>query len=178
MVELLLKRKENTPYNTLGELSFKNFIQTWKTLEDVDRDYNQDGDLNEAGETKVWGQTAIPCGTYWVKFKESPHFKRMMPYIEGVKTHSSVMIHSGTTEFDTNGCPLIGTTVETVQGKYELRQSKKAFAQFIDILAPQLGYKIVWQDRDKLQYTLERFDEKADEEAVLRVTNEGRKKRE
>lgn len=176
MTQLFLIRKTNASTNTIGELSFKNFIQVWRTLEDVDRDYNQDGDLNEAGETKVWGQTAVPCGTYRVKFQHSPKFDRMMPYLVDVNTHSGVMFHWGTTEGDTNGCILIGKELAYEQDKYRLVYSRKAYAEFLSILAAQLGYKVDWQDKDKLLYTIEKVDKKADDEAYLTVTNEGRKK--
>lgn len=71
-------------------------------------DINGDGDFNDPGEGKIYGQTAIPAGKYEIKMEMSPHFKRMMPYLQDVPGFSYVMIHAGQDERDTAGCILIG----------------------------------------------------------------------
>jgi len=78
------------------------------TLEDKSRDLNNDGDLSDPGETKVKGETCIPVGRYRVKMAYSPHFKRRLPLLIGVKTHSGILIHRGNTPADTLGCILPG----------------------------------------------------------------------
>jgi hypothetical protein len=74
-------------------------------LEDTTRDTNGDGKLESP---KVWGKTAIPCGTFEVTLIMSPHFKRLVPILSGVPGFSGIEIHPGNTVEDTNGCLLPG----------------------------------------------------------------------
>ena len=78
------------------------------SLEDKVRDANNDGDLNDPGEQKIAGQTAIPVGRYQVIVNMSTRFKRMMPLLLNVPGFGGIRIHGGNTDADTHGCPLIG----------------------------------------------------------------------
>ena len=78
------------------------------TLEDPVRDLNKDGDLNDPGEGKIYGDTAIPFGNYEVVISWSPKFKKFMPLITGVNGFSGIRIHGGRTKKDTLGCLLVG----------------------------------------------------------------------
>ena len=81
------------------------------TLEDTVRellDINGDGDFNDEGEGKIYGQTAIPAGKYEIKMEMSKNFKRLMPYLQDVPGFSYIMIHNGSDESHTAGCILIG----------------------------------------------------------------------
>lgn len=81
------------------------------TLEDPVRnlvDLNNDGDFDDLGEGKVYGATAIPAGTYIIKMRESPHFGRVMPYLQSVPGFSYIMIHPGNGPEHTKGCILVG----------------------------------------------------------------------
>jgi len=101
-------------------------------LEDVDRDYNHDGDLDDAGESKVYGKTAIPAGTYQIDITYSNRFKRLLPLLEDVEGFEGIRIHPGNTAEDTHGCLLVGKNTEV--GK--VTESKKTFdALFIKLAA-------------------------------------------
>lgn len=74
------------------------------TLEDVVRDKNHDG----VNEEKIYGETAIPFGSYKIIWAYSPTFKINMPLLLNVPGFTGVLIHSGTTNIDTKGCILVG----------------------------------------------------------------------
>ena len=81
------------------------------TLEDPVRellDINGDGDFNDEGEGKIYGQTAIPAGRYEIKMAMSPHFKRLMPYLQDVPGFSYIMIHPLNDASQSSGCIGIG----------------------------------------------------------------------
>ncbi len=119
------------------------------TLEDRVRDVNHDGDLNDPGEGKVYGDTAIPCGTYKITLYDSPHFKRMLPLLHNVEGFEGILIHGGNTVVDTKGCILVarnanilsslilnGKNVGKIQGSTEqdvVRMIGKYKETYIDI---------------------------------------------
>jgi hypothetical protein len=113
-MELKLKRDLLNDSYTLGKLSIdgKDFCFT---VEDKVRDINNDGDLDDKGETKVYGETAIPKGKYKVILSMSNRFKVLMPEILNVKGFEGIRIHAGNTSIDTHGCIIIGT-VRTPNG--------------------------------------------------------------
>jgi hypothetical protein len=90
-------------------------VRLCDTLEDRNRDLNRDGDLNDAGEGKVYGKTAIPFGTYNVVVSMSPKFGRELPRLENVPHFDGILIHRGNTDDDTLGCILVGEN--KVKGK-------------------------------------------------------------
>lgn len=85
------------------------------TLEDKVRDYDRDGDLNDPGEEKVYGETAIPYGRFKVIVNESPRFKRLLPRLLDVPHFTGILIHRGNTAKNTSGCILVGEN--SVKGK-------------------------------------------------------------
>ncbi len=107
-MELKLKRDLLNSSYTLGEL-FIDGVHFCYTVEDVVRDKNNDGDLDDTGEAKVYGETAIPKGKYKVVLSMSNRFKVMMPEVLNVKDFEGIRIHKGNTAIDTHGCIIVGT---------------------------------------------------------------------
>lgn len=81
---------------------------------------------------KVYGQTAIPEGTYEVKLTYSPRFKKILPEILNVPNFSGIRIHKGNQSSKTEGCVLVGTW----DGKKEdwISDSKIAFNKLMYLL--------------------------------------------
>lgn len=129
-MELLLKRKTYTDQSTAGELSIDGSRHCF-TLEDVCRDKNHDGDLADAGETKVHGKTAIPSGRYRVILSFSNRFKKVMPEVLLVNGFAGIRIHSGNTAEDSEGCILVGKT----QQRNLVGDSRLAYVELMARLA-------------------------------------------
>ncbi len=105
---LKLTRDTYTSKSTIGKL-YVNDKLICDTLEDVCRDLNRDGDLKDVGETKVYGETAIPSGTYPMIINISPRFKKLLPRLLNIDGYEGVLIHSGNLPSHTHGCILVGT---------------------------------------------------------------------
>ena len=80
-------------------------------------------------EKKVKGSTAIPSGTYEIKFSPSAKFNRMMPYLVNVPLFEGIMFHPGNTLKDTAGCILVGERCNN-----GLTRSKLHFEQLMQLL--------------------------------------------
>ena len=110
-MELLLKRHTFKPTYTIGKL-FVNSKYFCDVIEDTVRDLNMDGDLDDSGEGKIYGKTAIPYGRYEVKLTMSNRFNKVLPILIGVKGFEGIRIHSGNTEQDSLGCLIVGENKE------------------------------------------------------------------
>lgn len=128
-MKLLVKRTTLKEDYTIGQL-FVNGEYFCDTLEDKVRDYNKDGELNEPGEGKIFGKTAIPYGTYQIEMKRSTHFNEILPHLLNVHDFDGVLIHSGNTAEDTHGCILVGKN--TVKG--EITQSRICMKNLLAML--------------------------------------------
>jgi hypothetical protein len=116
-MELKLKRIALRDTYTIGRLSIDNHYFC-DTLEDRVRDINKDGDLNDVGEGKVYGKTAIPYGRYEITIKvQSPKYsqrasyawcKGYLPRLLNVPHFDGILIHAGNTAEDSAGCILVG----------------------------------------------------------------------
>jgi Family of unknown function (DUF5675) len=82
---------------TIGEMLVNGEHECW-TLEDVVRPDGQ----------KIYGETAIPYGTYPVVITRSQRFGRDLPLLVGVPNFEGIRIHPGNTAADTHGCLLVG----------------------------------------------------------------------
>lgn len=102
-MNLNLKRKNFADTYTLGNL-FVNGEYFCDTLEDKDRGLMDSMSLEEIKSKKVYGQTAIPKGTYEItldvvspKFSKYPFYmevcKGKLPRLQNVKGFEGILIH-------------------------------------------------------------------------------------
>lgn len=113
---------------TIGELSVNNKYLC-DTLEDR---------VRPTGE-KVYGETAIPSGTYTVTLSYSNRFKKIMPEILNVPNFSGIRIHCGNSSKDTEGCLLVGKW----DGKTEnwISDSKNSYNKLYSLLEEAFNKK-------------------------------------
>ena len=105
-MKIVLKRIALRDTYTIGKLYIDDKY-ICDTVEDKVRDINKNG-VFDNGEKKVYGETAIPYGTYEVKWTYSNRFKKYMPEILNVPNFSGIRIHSGNTAADSLGCIIVG----------------------------------------------------------------------
>lgn len=109
-MELQSNRRFFSEFYTIGKL-FANGEKICDTLEDKIRelhDYNHDGDFDDSGEGKIYGETAIPAGRYQVLVTWSPKFEKRLPELLKVPGFTNVRIHAGADAKHTEGCILVG----------------------------------------------------------------------
>lgn len=111
-IEFTLKRAYKGEKYTIGHFGLTGQPFMCDTIEDKVRDYNADGDLLDAGETKIFGETAIPYGRYRVTIEMSPKFKRRLPYLHDVRHFTGILMHRGVTEIHSHGCIIVGENRE------------------------------------------------------------------
>ena len=121
-MKLIVVRRVITPKSTAGDLYIDNVWRCY-TLEDCDRFLEQGGE-------KVYGQTAIPRGTYKVEVSDSPRFGRRLPILLDVPRYTGVRIHCGNDADDTEGCILVGA----LQQPNFVGNSKAAFAMVFPLI--------------------------------------------
>jgi hypothetical protein len=104
---LTLQRAPTYKEATFGGLSIDG---TWfcHTLEDAIREIP--GQPVESW--KIHGKTAIPSGRYRVTLEYSPKFGADTITLQGVPGYIGVRMHGGNTVDDTDGCPIVGTTID------------------------------------------------------------------
>lgn len=127
---------------TPGELFVDNNHFGW-ILEDPVRDKNHDGDLDDEGEKKIYGQTAINYGTYRVITSFSNRFKKKMIQLINIRGESikfgdksidscGVRIHGGNTVADTLGCPLLGSKRQPNGDVYDCKEVNEKLLMLVD----------------------------------------------
>ena len=119
-MKLTVKRFYFAARCTIGHLLIDGEDSGLFTLEDEFREHTG----VPVNEWKVRGKTAIPEGAYKIIINNSVRFKREMPLICAVPGFTGVRIHAGNTEFDTEGCILVG---KTWAGADFIGRSREAF---------------------------------------------------
>lgn len=110
-MNIAVKRETFTAKSTTGKLYVDGEFFCY-TLEDPVR-----------SGPKVYGETAIPPGTYDVIINYSQRFKRDLPLILNVPGFTGIRIHIGNYPKDTHGCLLVGDTL----GEDAIYSSGEAF---------------------------------------------------
>ena len=128
-MNITLNRIAKKPKYTIGKL-YINGEYFCDTIEDTDRGLIQTMTDAQVKSKKVYGQTAIPTGTYRVIISYSNKFKRQMPLLLNVPGFLGIRIHSGNTEKDTEGCLIVGKN--KVVGK--VIESKDTYNKLFSIL--------------------------------------------
>ena len=64
--------------------------------------------IKKKKKKKVYGETAIPTGTYSLIIDYSNRFKRRMAHILNVPGYEGIRIHTGNTAKDSLGCIIVG----------------------------------------------------------------------
>lgn len=150
-MKILVDRKWKKEGYTIGRLSIGG-VPFCETLEDKDRGLKSTMSLEEIKALKKAGITAIPTGTYNVrmdivsnKYSKSTWYQKnchgsKVPRLENVPGYDGILIHSGNTAADTEGCILVGQN----KVKGQVINSKETFLQLYNKMyaAYQKGEKI------------------------------------
>lgn len=139
-MELLLERRWKKTGYTIGRL-FINGVFFSNTCEDEDRGLKQSMTEEEIRSKKIYGETAIPAGTYTIRMDiVSPKYNSYdwyrkncngrMPRLENVKGFSGILIHPGNSANDSYGCILVGENKK----KGQVLNSKATFLKLWKLL--------------------------------------------
>lgn len=106
-MKVTIDRKYKKDTYTIG-IVYVDGARFSECIEDRDRGLTQTMPLAKITSRKVYGETAIPSGTYQVRMSYSNRFGRIMPEVLNVPGFSGIRIHSGNTAKDSLGCILLG----------------------------------------------------------------------
>lgn len=137
-VVLKVKRLYKKEKYTIGKMYLNNQY-VCDTLEDTDRGLTNDMSIEEIKAKKVYGETAIPTGTYKLIVDWSLKYQKNMPHILDVKGFDGIRIHSGNIAKDSLGCILVGKNREV--GK--VLDSRNTYNYLMDLIRPYDNIKIV-----------------------------------
>jgi hypothetical protein len=136
-MKLKLVRKIFTNKSTIGSL-YINDEYFCDILEDKDRGLLQSMLPSAIAKLKVFGETAIPYGTYEVVITFSDRFKQRMPLLVNVNGYTGVRIHKGNKVEDTHGCLLTGTRSSTTPDVLAGGSSTIAYDKLFKVLDKEL----------------------------------------
>ena len=128
-MNITLNRIAKKAKYTIGKL-YINDKYFCDTLEDTDRGLTQSMTEQQIGSKKVYGETAIPTGTYRIIISYSNKFKKQMPLLLNIPGFAGIRIHSGNTEKDSLGCILVGKNKSV--GK--VLESRDTYSKLFSIL--------------------------------------------
>ena len=137
---LRLVRIYNCPTYCIGHI-YADGKYVCDTIEDTDRELDQQWSLQQIAAKKVKSKTAIPTGTYKVtinvvspKFSQVAYYKKFcngrLPRLLQVPGFEGILIHKGTTERSSAGCLIVG--YNTVKGR--VTDSQRAFEQLYALI--------------------------------------------
>lgn len=86
------------------------------------------------GNWKIPGDTAIPAGTYDIRFERSARFGPQTLTVVGVPGFIGIRIHGGNTSKDTEGCLLPGTR----NAPNAVKDSQKALKIWKDLVLREI----------------------------------------
>lgn len=135
-MELVLNRILKGNEYTIGELYIDGIYQC-DTLEDRVRPLpkvcpNTSKGISCTCKEKVYGNTAIPAGTYKIVLSYSNRFKKVMPELLDVPHFLGIRIHSLNYPSETDGCIGVGVWDERSPGI--LKDSRKTYNTLLDLL--------------------------------------------
>ena len=138
---------------TIGRF-FINGVRFHETLEDQDRGLNSSMTDEQIKAIKVYGQTAIPTGTYKVILSVSPKYKDrdwakefngLVPEIVGVPGYVAARIHPANFASELEGC--VATGENKVKGG--VVNSKKTYRELMNkYLVP------AWSRKEEITITI------------------------
>ena len=131
-------RKWKKPGYTIGRMYLGNSTKHWcNTLEDTDRGLKQTMSEADIKRIKVYGQTAIPEGTYNVGYTYWSKHKIYVPWVKDVPGYTGILIHNGASAADTLGCILVGEN--TIVGR--LTNGKKYMTELTNLVKASVNAK-------------------------------------
>lgn len=139
-MKLLLKRIYNCKDYCIGHI-YVDGQYVCDCIEDTDRMLDQSMPILKIQATKVKSQTAIPTGTYNIlmnivspKFSLKPYYmdicKGKVPRLDNVPGFSGILIHTGTNQYSSAGCLIVG--YNKIKGR--VINTKTAFEKLYGIL--------------------------------------------
>lgn len=135
-MQILIDRQWKKDTYTIGRI-YVNGVFFCNSLEDKDRDLKDSMSTEQIAKIKVYGETAIPTGTYELKMTYSNKFaskswaniyRGEVPEIVNVKGFTGIRIHPGNTAKDTYGCILVGKN--SIKGR--VTDSVKYYKNLLD----------------------------------------------
>jgi hypothetical protein len=130
MIKLRLKRICKKENYTIGNL-YINDKWFCNTIEDKVREL-------KCADDKIYGETAIPEGTYKVIVNMSPKLKRRLPLLLNVPYFTGIRIHRGVNEKSSAGCIIVGEN--KIKGK--VVNSAKYETELVKILDGEKNIEI------------------------------------